>query len=869
MTKISLKELFHKNLHYRKLLNGVTVIETDVPCEIPVRIPKIQRDYAEGRETDNVKRKRRYLLTDIIRVLYGQRKELSFDFVYGYMVENGHVCTLNDYNDYEKNPGVVFDPLDGQQRVTTLFLFYWFYGRANALIDKDGKHSLFIYETRPTSEEFCNWLVTKDAKSIIDSWRKVVNDTICSNQKNKNKWETEKDDDGKIDPMLNRLRYPEKKVPNLMGYITTLEDFKWDWRDDPNICSMIVVIESIYNLMTEMGLSYEDGVNNSGNLDNITFQLLDDLECDGDELFEKMNARGKALTHFEEIKSTLEEEMEIQGLPSTNPSLVTDWQDKIDKKWADYCWNTVITTSAPSLDDVRKVEEKLERLVLRMIAKSFFNVDIKHTKPTTKDALDYGAILEDSVTNDMDKVVDNYVDYAQHERSLKTPNGLSTIVFADVLADIDNMLYNDNGKWNDVFQLVRSNGFCFYSDNTRTLLDDFLWSKTTHNVRVMFYAMMTYLKECPASTIASNSVELDNFTEWMRFIRNVYLPENKTAGLNNVEDANKAIDAINHWLKEYFDPSSTYSDVLAFIRDFVRRNSCGQEQVRLDEEAIKANLRLGMPAKWNGSIIAAEEHPYLWGQIIAPLSWSETSTGIYDYAVFEQYMERLSSFSWNDLGLISVKLVQALLCVRDYRTTTNTSGLGSLRRFVYHRDFSWKRYLRDDNGSGKYGELFQLLIDEWIKTYPRDDFESFLDKFIISHKSAVTQTDWRYFVINASPQRLFEFWRDIVKTNSRYVYISSDDDHVYYFRSETMRTAIRYELVTSYLYVKLGNAKMDHLNGNYGAYVEFACGAGTIRISSVFGGLYDISRNGTTYVTGANIPTLESELIKLHVITSL
>lgn len=380
MTKISLNGLLHKSLPYRIELPDDTVSTGVKQCEIPVRIPKIQRDYAEGRDTENVKRKRRFLLTDMMQVLYGQRRDLSFDFVYGYMMRKGTICSIKNYNDFKQNPGAVFDPLDGQQRVTTLFLFYWFYGRANALIDKDGKHSLFIYETRPTSEEFCNWLVTKDAKLIIDSWRKIVDETKRSNEENKTKWETEKDGDGKIDPMLNRLRYPEKKVPNLMGYITTLEDFKWDWHDDPNICSMIVVIESIYNLMTEMGLDYEDGIKNSGNLDNITFQILDDLECDGDELFEKMNARGKALTHFEETKSTLEEEMEIQGLPSAAASLVMDWQDKIDGKWADYCWNTVITTSDPLLGDVRKVEAKLERLVLRMIAKSFFNVDIKYTE---------------------------------------------------------------------------------------------------------------------------------------------------------------------------------------------------------------------------------------------------------------------------------------------------------------------------------------------------------------------------------------------------------------------------------------------------------------------------------------------------------
>ena len=873
MTMISLKGLFHKSLSYNITLPDGTVVNGSKDCEIPVRIPQIQRDYAEGRETENVKRKRRNLLTDMIRVLYGLRNDLSFDFVYGYMMDKGNICSIKNYNDYQQHPDVVFDPLDGQQRLTTLFLFYWFFGRANDLKYK-GDHSLFIYETRPTSEEFCNWLVTKDAKSIVDVWRQLIDETKKSNEDNKKKWFTKEDEKGKIDPMVNRLRYPEKKIPNFMEYIVKLEDFKWDWHDDPNIRSMIIVIESIYNLMKEMGLGYDDGIKNNPNLDNITFQLLDDLECDGDELFEKMNARGKALTHFEEIKSVLEEELETQGLPSSNQLLVTDWQNKIDGKWVDYCWNTLITSSDPTLEEVRNVERKLERLIIRMIAKTFFNIAIKHTKPKTNDALNYGEILEKSITNDMDKVIDNYVDYALHERSMKMPYGLSTIDFESVLSDIDNMLYDDCGKWKDIFQLVHAKGFHFHKDNNKTLLDDFLADNTTHNVRVMFYAIMAYLKERPASTIASNPVELDNFTEWMRFVRNVFLPENKTAGLDNVVDANKSINAVDNWLKEFFNPSSKTTNILVLIKDYIpNNNSFGQEQARLDEEAIKAELRLSSQA-WNKSIIDAENNHYLWGQIIAPLSWSKTQNGLYDKNAFDRYMDKLNlvfnPYSKIEDTAIDVQFIQALLCVSDYRST-NRMGLGSLKRFKYHRDYSWKRYLRDDDGNGLYGRVFKDILDEWITNYSSKDFGVFLDDFINIHKPSVPKTDWRYFVINASAKELLYFWNNIVRTNSKHIYVSADDGHAYYFRSETMRPAIRYELLTSYLYMKLKhlNSKVDHLNGYDGAFVEFTYGADIIRVSSVSGNLYEISKNGTIYKTTLDIPTLENELIKIGVINSL
>jgi len=98
--------------------------------------------------------------------------------------------------------------------------------------------------------------------------------------------------------------------------------------------------------------------------------LLDDLDCDGDQLFEKMNARGKALTSYEILKSSLEEEMEMQGLSST--SLGNNWRNDIDSKWIDYCWDSSNIGQNPNLQTVRNVELKLERLLIRMVGKSFF-----------------------------------------------------------------------------------------------------------------------------------------------------------------------------------------------------------------------------------------------------------------------------------------------------------------------------------------------------------------------------------------------------------------------------------------------------------------------------------------------------------------
>ncbi len=69
-----------------------------------VEIPIIQRDYAQGRAKKQ--KVRNDFLEALKNALTGNPVEL--DFVYG------------------KEENNVLQPLDGQQRLTTLFLLYWF-----------------------------------------------------------------------------------------------------------------------------------------------------------------------------------------------------------------------------------------------------------------------------------------------------------------------------------------------------------------------------------------------------------------------------------------------------------------------------------------------------------------------------------------------------------------------------------------------------------------------------------------------------------------------------------------------------------------------------------------------------------------------
>lgn len=100
-----------------------------------VSIPVIQRDYAHGRKDKAYIR--RAFITEIKNHL-DKDSEVILDFVYG-SVE-----------------GKKFLPIDGQQRLTTLWLIYWYISFRSGKLSEDKKYlSKFSYETRISSQEFC------------------------------------------------------------------------------------------------------------------------------------------------------------------------------------------------------------------------------------------------------------------------------------------------------------------------------------------------------------------------------------------------------------------------------------------------------------------------------------------------------------------------------------------------------------------------------------------------------------------------------------------------------------------------------------------------------------------------------------------
>lgn len=264
----SFTQLFGQNV------NGVSIQE--------IEIPLVQRDYAQGRETDRIKQIREAFVADLCQALE-KEKGLDLDFVFG------------DVEASDASNGKFF-PLDGQQRLTTLFLLHCYLSWHVAATGAQSWHR-FSYATRPSGRAFCQLLVNVE----------------------------------KCRPELNK--------ETVSGWLKNQADYLPTWKHDPTIQSMLVVLDAFHTHFKGQTTKAQQAWSHLTDTKNpaIQFHLLP-MQANGltDKLYTKMNSRGRALTNFENFKANFEEL--LRKNTSITPDAVNDFSQKVDTTWTDIFW---------------------------------------------------------------------------------------------------------------------------------------------------------------------------------------------------------------------------------------------------------------------------------------------------------------------------------------------------------------------------------------------------------------------------------------------------------------------------------------------------------------------------------------------------
>ncbi len=228
-------------------------------------IPIIQRDYAQGRKGADVTRVRVRFLESLYKAV--TEKPITLDFVYGDIDDEGNMT-----------------PLDGQQRLTTLFLLHWYAAKKGNIPEEDYEFlKKFSYETRYSARYFCNDLVGYNPEFRSRLSKEIVNQA----------W------------------------------------FPLDWENDPTISSMLVMLDAIDDVFKDVPNLWDKLKERC-----ITFYFLPIKDMGlTDDLYIKMNSRGKPLTLFEHFKAELE-----RAIRSLDETLADRIMGKIDCVWTDLLW---------------------------------------------------------------------------------------------------------------------------------------------------------------------------------------------------------------------------------------------------------------------------------------------------------------------------------------------------------------------------------------------------------------------------------------------------------------------------------------------------------------------------------------------------
>ena len=645
--KIVDNKLFERleSISFWKLLSECTKIE----------IPIIQRDYAQGREDEKTVKIRGLFLDRLIKAIESENESLELDFVYG-DIKNG-----------------IFQPLDGQQRLTTLFLLYWFFAyKTGNLSENKSNFKKFTYETRISSREFCNELIEKG----------------------------EKLGDGET----------------LIEKITDASWFFMSWKKDPTIKAMLVMLNSIEFKLNgkskeELTKAWDKLISENPPI-TFHFKQLNDIGLT-DDLYIKMNARGKALTDFENFKARFEKhikENEFEKDISLTEANKEQWKEltektfshRIDTVWTDLFWK--------HRGDDNLVDNKFVKFIAGIAINSYAeNQEIFKSKDD--DELTRKILEEKKEKN----ITDEAVKRERIERRITllfnnpneiTPEDFSSKTSFEYLKKCFDIYSNKELKYDELkpeelklwdfleIKKVKINSEQELDNNL--FLDLIKDAKTEYKQRVLFYAQTQFL-------LKVETFNLKSFAEWMRVVRNIV--QNAT-----IDSAGAYIGAIG-LIKEL---SKGCENIYQHLNDNSIKSGFASNQLK--EEILKANL-IQQDNIWSNQIFTVEDDTFLKGEISFLLEYAKNENR-FEYQKFKDLSDNfLLLFTPKDDLLRIALLTQDDFKIWDGRA----SSLDWADRYsLLNTENEWKDALRKKHKK-LIDAIFKLLKNASMKEGSRTD----------------------------------------------------------------------------------------------------------------------------------------------------
>lgn len=601
-----------------------------------IEIPIIQRDYAQGRIGKEHLRER--FLGKMFDVLCGKGGTMTLDFVYG-TIENDALY-----------------PLDGQQRLTTLWLLHWYIAlKSDNLSANKDIFNCFTYETRISSREFCNHLCTIDSNNY-------------KNFKDKNK------EKGIVEYIRNQTWFYQRYAqdPTVQGMLRTLGGTKIEDSTGNDIKDGL---EEIFGKDTDFQKCWSLLTSEECPIVFVYKEMKDENLPLSDDLYVKMNARGKQLTDFENFKADL---LDFAPDPD-NPHkklLGQDIASLMDNAWTDVFWNVA---KAAEVYQVDAIYFKFIRDYL--FAK--FIADSSLSASELQDNRFYQDVYKGNNSNN------EYTGFNLYKEVIK----------ADVIKDLKQFF--------SLWQLSRltdeklrplwkvDKDYFYLIPHYLKLKEGIIVSETTQIGRVVSYAVCRYFE-------INEEFDEKHFKDWLYFVWNV-------AENSNIATEDAMIGAIR-LMKEL---SAKSGDILTFLASYSPISSKFAERQIL-EERFKARLMLGEnSAVWRKKIREAESNIFLKGNISCLLR-KDSEEYVADFPMFVQKFNNICKYFDSD-GVkdeYQVSLTKALIACCHSFDQLGYEG----KCFVFDTSAdNWRQHLLNKSVPSYYMEVDHLLMVDDLK----------------------------------------------------------------------------------------------------------------------------------------------------------
>lgn len=606
-----------------------------------IKIPLIQRDYAQGRPSKKVTSIREKFVKDLYNSIITNTR-FNLDFVYG---------ATDDKR---------FIPLDGQQRLTTLFLIHLYLdGLRGEQIEK--LKFLFTYETRDSSRLFC--------EKIVANRYELFSIESLSGKVNSN---------GKV----------VKPIPS-----SVIRDQAWwlnRWNADPTIDGMLRMLDTIDSIFFK---NWEKAATNLFSVDHNTilfqFLKLEDF-YDPDDLFIKMNARGLPLTEFEIFKGKWMEQIENFYAPVE----VKDMKSLIDVSWTDFLWP--LRKQRPGLKNIDPFFQNILKLIIGNSSASFsikgMDFDILFEANKKELSFSYGKYVEEyNVVFNKDML-----DRIKEE--------------LDVMCNPDSIFtkFRTNGIKNEGWMDLEKEWKFF-------VIQDRDNNNPNYKGRVFLYALSRF-----SSLITSTNDSEVN--QWARLIRNL-VENNRFDSSNDVVKVIQDIDVILVELVAYCKVNQGLSRVNDWVAQNTFTPK-GFTNSQWEEERIKAELRkdsawnIEITEAERHPYFDGKISFILWclGEIAIRTPFDNTALrkNIDKFKLYKEKCIKLFDKAGQKDSEITSEflLVRAMLSKGDYMPRLSSNRINVYNNPL-HRDYSWKALFGiNDNTHEKALKILQQVLDD-------------------------------------------------------------------------------------------------------------------------------------------------------------